>query len=53
MSIENLVNNLKDGNNVEAEKSFKTIMASKLNDALDAKKVELAGSMAKQKTEEE
>ena len=35
MSIENLVNNLKDGNNVEAEKSFKTVMASKLNDALD------------------
>ena len=53
MSIENLVNNLKDGNNVEAEKQFKSVMASKLTDALDAKKIELAANMAKSKQEEE
>ena len=53
MSIENLVQNLKDGNNVEAKKSFDSAIATKLTDALDAKKIELAANMAKSKQEEE
>ena len=53
MSIESLVQNLKDGDNVNAKKSFDSAIASKLTDALDAKKIELAANMAKSKQEEE
>ena len=52
-TIKDIINKLRDGDNVNAEKAFNTAMADKQTDALDAKKVELAGSMAKQKTEEE
>ena len=52
MSIENLVNNLKDGDNVEAKKNFDSAIASKLTDALDAKKIELAANMAKKSNKE-
>ena len=37
----------KDGDNVKANKSFDTLMKSKLNDALDAKKVDIASSIGK------
>lgn len=53
MSIENLVNNLKDGDNIEAKKNFDSAIASKLTDALDAKKIELAANMAKSNKETE
>lgn len=53
MSIENLVQSLKDGDNVAAKKNFDSAIATKLTDALDAKKIELAANMAKSKQEEE
>ena len=53
MSIENLVQNLKDSDNVAAKKSFDSVMATKITDALDAKKIELAANLAKSKKEEE
>ena len=56
MSIENLINDLKDGNNVEANKSFDKIMADKVTATLDAKKIEIASGMITRKqadTEEE
>lgn len=45
MSIENLVNNVKNGENVKAQKDFDNLMAQKITDALDAKKIELASTM--------
>jgi hypothetical protein len=45
MSIENLVNNVKNGENVKAQKDFDSLMAQKVTDALDAKKIELASTM--------
>jgi hypothetical protein len=45
MSIENLIDNVKNGNNVEAGKQFNTIMADKLSAALDAKKIEIASTL--------
>lgn len=45
MSVENLIDNVKSGNNVEASKQFNSIMADKLSAALDAKKIEVASSI--------
>lgn len=45
MSIENLIDNVKNGDNVNAAKQFNTIMADKLSAALDAKKIEVASSL--------
>lgn len=53
MSVENIINNLKDGDNVNANKEFANTMATKLTDALDAKKIELASSMVDRKKEEQ
>ena len=53
MSIENLVQSLKDSDNVAAKKNFDSAIAAKLTDALDAKKVELAADMARANKEEE
>jgi hypothetical protein len=52
MSIENMVNNLKNGDNVKAGKDFDGIMADKLQAALDAKKVDLASTLVQRKTAE-
>ena len=49
MSIENLINDLKDGNNVDANKSFNRIMADKVTATLDAKKIEIASGMIQKK----
>ena len=38
MSIENLINDVKNGDNVAASKQFNSVMADKLAAALDAKK---------------
>jgi len=46
MSVEEIVNNLKDGDNVAAGKAYDSVMAEKLKAALDAKKIELAPTMA-------
>jgi|TARA_Y100000004_G_scaffold150638_1_gene172976 hypothetical protein len=48
MSVEEIVNNLKDGDNVAAGKAYDSVMAEKLKAALDAKKIELAPTMAGQ-----
>ena len=40
-----LIQNLNDGDNVKANKQFKTVMADKLSAALDAKKIEIASGM--------
>ena len=44
MSIENLIDNVKNGDNVAAGKQFNSIMADKLTAALDAKKIEIAST---------
>ena len=46
MSVEELVKNLKDGDNVAAGKAYDTVMAEKLKAVIDAKKIELAPTMA-------
>ena len=53
MSTNELIDNIKNGDNVKANKSFDTLMKSKLNDALDAKKVDLASSIGKSEDEPE
>ncbi len=45
MSIENLIDNIKNGENVKAKKDFDALMAGKITDALDAKKIELASTL--------
>ena len=45
MSIENLISDLKNGDNVAAGKQFNSIMADKLSAALDAKKIEVASTL--------
>lgn len=45
MSIENLINDVKNGDNVAAGKQFNSVMADKLTAALDAKKIELASTL--------
>ena len=53
MSTNELINNIKDGDNVIANKAFDSLMKSKLNDALDAKKVDIASSIGKSSDEPE
>jgi len=45
MSIEQMINDLKGGDNVAASKNFNSIMADKLTAALDAKKIEVASTL--------
>tara|TARA_Y100001937_G_C6875706_1_gene222535 strand:+ start:80 stop:247 length:168 start_codon:yes stop_codon:yes gene_type:complete len=55
MSIENLINDLKKGDNVSANDNFKNVMADKITQALDAKKIDIASNIGKkpeEKTEE-
>ena len=56
MNVNDLIQNLNDGDNVKANKQFNTIMADKMTAALDAKKIEIASGMVQRKeanTEEE
>ena len=53
MNVDELIQNLKDGNNVGANKQFNTVMADKMTAALDAKKIEIASGMVARKAEEE
>jgi len=53
MSVENLVNHLKDGDNVKANKEFDGILGQKITDALDAKKIELASTLIQRNKEEQ
>ena len=45
MSVETLINNLKDGDNVAASKAFSSVMGEKLRSALNAEKIKVASSM--------
>tara|TARA_E500000178_G_scaffold336474_2_gene374511 strand:- start:496 stop:762 length:267 start_codon:yes stop_codon:yes gene_type:complete len=51
-TIKDIIARLKDGDNVNAKKGFDTAMADKMQDSLDAKKVEIASSMIQKKVEE-
>ena len=52
MNVDELIQNLKDGNNVGASKQFNTVMADKMTAALDAKKIEIASGMVQRKAQE-
>ena len=51
-TIKDIIARLKDGDNVNAKKEFDTAMADKMQDSLDAKKIEIASSMIQKKVEE-
>ena len=48
MSVEEILSSIKDGDNVAAGQAYNSVMAEKLKAALDAKKIELAPTMAGQ-----
>ncbi len=52
MSVETLINNLKDGDNVAANKAFSSVMGEKLRAAIDAEKIKVASSIGKPVIEE-
>ena len=52
MSVENIIKNLSDGDNVNASREFESVMSQKMTAALDAKKIELASSMVDRKKQE-
>jgi len=52
MNVNDLILNLKDGDNVSANKNFNSVMADKLTAALDAKKIEVASTMVQRNTPE-
>ena len=47
MSSEDFVNAMKQGNNLEAENAFKTAIQSKVGDALEVKRKEIANNFVK------
>jgi|TARA_R110002074_G_scaffold323814_1_gene494243 hypothetical protein len=49
MEIADIIKKVEAGDNVNAGKAFDTVMAIKMKDALDAKKIELASSMVDRK----
>ena len=53
MDVVQLIDNVKNGDNVSAKKSFDTLMGQKLTAALDAKKIELASKIGQTKETEE
>tara|TARA_B100001094_G_C18152887_1_gene784681 strand:+ start:1530 stop:1694 length:165 start_codon:yes stop_codon:yes gene_type:complete len=53
MSVENLVNHLKGGDNVKASQEFEGVLGQKISDALDAKKIELASTLIQRNKEEQ
>jgi len=53
MSVENLVNHLKNGDNIKANKEFEGLMGEKISDALDARKIELASTLIQRNKEEQ
>ncbi len=53
MSVETLVNHLKDGSNTKANKEFDSVIGQKISDALDAKKIELASTLIQRNKEEQ
>lgn len=53
MAVNDLIKNLKDGDNVKANKEFEGIMADKISASLDAKKVEIASGLVQRKQDAE
>ena len=47
MAIPNMINALIDDNKIEAEGAFKEVIAQKVGDALDLKRVEIANTLVK------
>ena len=47
MAIPNMINALIDENKIEAEGAFKEVIAQKVGDALDLKRVEIANTLVK------
>ena len=47
MAIPNMINALIDDNKIEAEGAFKEVIAQKVGDALDLKRVEVANTLVK------
>jgi len=45
MDVENLISAIADGDYSTAEETFETIMADKVTDALDAKRLEISKNM--------
>jgi hypothetical protein len=45
MNIQDLISNIKSGDAQDSNNSFNSIMADKMNNALDAKKREIASDM--------
>tara|TARA_Y100000593_G_C4280444_1_gene322502 strand:+ start:793 stop:975 length:183 start_codon:yes stop_codon:yes gene_type:complete len=48
MAIPDMINALVDDNKIEAESAFKEIIAQKVGNALDLKRIEVANSIIKQ-----
>jgi len=53
MDVNDLINALKNGENVEAENTFNGLMADKINTAMDARKIELGQGMMNPTQEQE
>jgi hypothetical protein len=53
MNTNELIDNIRDGNSLKANKAFDSLMKQKLTDALDAKKIETAASLGKEAEEKE
>ena len=47
MAIPSMINALIDDNKIEAEGAFKEVIAQKVGDALDLKRVEIANTLVK------
>ena len=52
-TINDLIDNVGKGDNVEAGKAFDTVIAQKLQAALDAKKIDIASSIGKKESSED
>ncbi len=50
--LKDLINNIRDGENVKAGREFDSIMKEKLSSALDAEKIKVASSMVGEPVEE-
>ena len=51
MNANELIDGIRDGDSVKATKAFDGVMKQKLNDALDAKKIDTASSLGKEPEE--
>ena len=51
--INNMIDDIIDGNNTDARDGFESVFSNKLTDALDARKIELAQSIYAKEVEDE